>query len=222
MSLAAPARRTLWLALYAIAMGLLEAAVVVYLRELFYPDGFRFPLVPLPARLAFLEVAREGCTVVMLVSVAVLCRTDRLDAFFVFAFLFGAWDLVYYAGLKLLLGWPASLLTWDVLFLIPLPWVGPVIAPVGVSLLFIAVFLIHTRLRSRRRILVPRPAEWASAIAGALAVIVAFCWRFRAAMTEPEPGGFPWWLFAAGIVLGAAPFVRAARRAIAERPVARS
>jgi hypothetical protein len=34
----------IWLAVFSMAMGYLESAVVVYLRKLYYPDGFKFPL----------------------------------------------------------------------------------------------------------------------------------------------------------------------------------
>ena len=37
------------LLLYAVAMGYLEAAVVVYLRAIYYPEGFSFPLKPMDA-----------------------------------------------------------------------------------------------------------------------------------------------------------------------------
>ena len=36
--------KVLALTLFSIAMGLLEAVVVMYLRELYYPAGFAFPL----------------------------------------------------------------------------------------------------------------------------------------------------------------------------------
>ncbi len=142
-------RRTVWLVLYAVAMGFFEAAVVVYLRELYYPDGFRFPLVLLPDRIAWTELARELTTLIMLLAIAMIAGRDRLDRFFVFGFLFGVWDIVYYVGLWVLLGWPESLLTWDVLFLIPLPWLGPVFYPVLISLLLITGFLVHERSARR-------------------------------------------------------------------------
>lgn len=34
----------IWTIIFSIAMGFLEAAVVVYLRQLYYPVGFTFPL----------------------------------------------------------------------------------------------------------------------------------------------------------------------------------
>jgi hypothetical protein len=207
---------TAWLALFATAMGLLEAAVVIYLRELYYPDGFRFPLAPLPARIWAVEVLREAATIAMLLAVAVLCTRDRLDRFFVFGFIFGVWDIVYYAGLLAILGWPPSPLTWDVLFLIPLPWLGPVACPVVISALLIGAFALHGRLRRRGGSLCPRRAEWVVAVAGATLVVVSFCWNWRAVVESTVPERFPLALFLAGALLGSAPFARAAWRARAE------
>lgn len=208
-------RRLLWLASYAIAMGLLESAVVVYLRELYYPNGFRFPLVSLPPGLALVEIVREACTLAMLLAVAALAADDRHDGFFVFGFLFGVWDLVYYAGLWAVLGWPESLWTWDVLFLIPVPWVAPVLAPVLISLLLVGGFAAHTWARGRNASIRLRPPEWALAIVGAIGVVVSFCWRFRAALTEASLPNFAWPLFTIAVLAGLAPFARALRRAMA-------
>ncbi len=205
-------RRTPWLLLYATAMGLLEAAVVVYLRELFYPDGFRFPMVLLPPRIALVELVREATTLAMLLAVAALAARDRVDGFFVFALLFGVWDIVYYAGLRLALGWPASLLEWDVLFLIPVPWLAPVAYPLAISVLLIAGFVVHERLARTGGSLRPTVVEWASSSAGAVAIVVAFCWHWRAVSEQRVPQGFPLGLFLAGVAVACAPFLLAARR----------
>src|SRR6185295_1640743 len=95
--------------------------------------------------------------------------------------LFGAWDLAYYAGLYVALGWPPSLLTWDVLFLIPVPWTAPVLYPALVSVVLVLGFAGHEILRSRGRRARPSRGEWIVATAGCLAIVVAFCFRFRAA-----------------------------------------
>jgi len=202
-------RRTAWLAAYAVAMGFLEAAVVVYLREQFYPDGFRFPLVRVPTRIALTEIGREAATIVMLWTVATLAARPGVDRFFAFAFLFGVWDLVYYAGLYVLLGWPPSLGTWDVLFLIPVPWVAPVLCPVLVSVLLVGGYLLHERALGMGRPLALGRADWAVASFGALIVIVSLCWRWQDALARSEPGPFPWWLFGTGLAVGTVPFLRA-------------
>lgn len=206
------ARRTPWLALFGVSFGVLEAAVVVYLRELYYPDGFGFPLVLIDERIAVVELVRELSTLLMLLGVACAAARAGMDRFFVFGFLFGVWDIVYYVGLWAFLGWPPSIMTWDVLFLIPVPWLGPVIYPVVVSLFLIAGFAVHERLRARGATLRLTPGEWAVACAGAIVVVVAFCWNWRVVAAGTVPEGFPTWMFAAGLSAGVAPFVRAWRR----------
>src|SRR5262245_43067523 len=103
-------------------MGWLEAAVVVYLRALYYPGGFEFPLAPMPGATLVVEIGREVATLAMILAVAVVAGTSAWDRFLNFAYVFGIWDLVYYAGLRAALGWPQTLTTPDILFLIPLPW----------------------------------------------------------------------------------------------------
>ena len=141
--------KTLWIvAVYAIAMGFLEAAVVVYLRYLYYPLGFDFPLKGFiePAVLG-VEWIREFSTIVMLVTIGMLAGRGKswFTKFAYFIFAFGVWDIFYYVFLKMTLGWPASLLTMDLLFMIPWPWVGPVLAPVlcSVVMMGLAFLLIH-------------------------------------------------------------------------------
>ena len=132
---------------FAVAMGFLEAIVVVYVRELYYPEGFACPLKPMPEWLIGTEMIRELCTLFMLGAVARITGklfTGRLASFL---FLFGVWDIFYYVALWLFLGWPESLLTWDILFLIPVAWVGPVLAPVLCSVLMIFIaFLLEWKL----------------------------------------------------------------------------
>jgi hypothetical protein len=132
---------------FAVAMGYMEAAVVVYLRELYYPAGFHIlseeSLGAVPRTILLTEAGREVATVVILVSVSILlARKDWVKRFAYFLFAFAIWDITYYVWLFVLIRWPESLLTNDVLFLIPRAWLGPVIAPVVVSLSFILVSLL--------------------------------------------------------------------------------
>ncbi len=130
-------------AVFSVAMGILEAVVVVYLRQIYYPHGFSFPLTLLNTKTYFVELLRELTTLVMLVSVSLLAGKSRNQKFAWFLFAFALWDLTYYAALKLFLDWPVSWLTWDVLFLIPVTWVGPVLAPVICSLtMLLLAFMI--------------------------------------------------------------------------------
>ncbi len=158
------------------------------------------------------ELRRELMTLLMLFAVAMVSGRDRLDRFFVFAFLFGVWDIVYYLGLRLFLGWPPSLFTWDVLFLIPVPWLGPVIYPLLVSVFLIAGFGAHELIRERGNTVRLTPGEWVVACSGALAIIVAFCWNWRAVAEGVTPQSFPAAIFVVGLAAGVFPFARAGLR----------
>ena len=200
-------RRTLtWAAVFALAFGYLEGAVVVYLRRLVYPDGFRFPLVELDPSLVRVELAREAATILMLLGAACLASTDRVRRFGVFAYCFGLWDLGYYAALKLLLDWPASLLDWDVLFLIPLPWLSPVLAPVLVSCALIWAGARIVGQPEGRDWSFLRPRDWWIESAAGLVIIASFLWCLPAVRDGVEPSGYPWWLFGLGWLGGLAWF----------------
>ena len=102
--------KLLWLGAYALAMALVEAAIVIHLRHLYYPADRHalFPLALLSPDDLTLELARELGTVVMILAVALLAERGFLRRFAAFVLVFGLWDLGYYAWLKLFLGWPAA------------------------------------------------------------------------------------------------------------------
>jgi len=135
----------LWLFLFSIAMGYMESAVVIYLRKIFYPGGFKFPLVPLDVQTGMVELLREAATITMLAGIAIVAGSKNSLRFAYFIFCFAIWDLCYYFFLWLFLSWPESLFTWDILFLIPVPWVGPVLAPciVSITMLTLASGIIY-------------------------------------------------------------------------------
>lgn len=136
--------------IFSVAFGLLESIVVVYLRKIYYPDGFSFPLTILQPDMLKIEIVREICTIVMLLSIGYISGKTFLERFSFFIFSFGVWDIFYYAGLKLFLNWPESLFTWDVLFLIPITWIGPVIAPIicSIGMILIALITIYLNQKS--------------------------------------------------------------------------
>ncbi|MBR9860175.1 hypothetical protein GYB22_05400 [bacterium] len=167
-------RKTLiWLAVYAIAMAFLETSVVVYIREMYYPEGFGFPLKPIASNIAVIEVWREFATLVMIYVVGAMVTKKQSLRFANFLYVFAIWDIFYYVFLKVLLNWPESMLTWDVLFLIPVTWVGPVVAPVLISLLMIAWTLILHRFGYHKNSKLNR-TEWVLLITAALVAIVSF------------------------------------------------
>jgi hypothetical protein len=152
-------------------------------------------------RLVGTEVAREAATLLMLgaVAAAVGGNFRQWLAFFLLAF--GAWDISYYAFLKVLIDWPKSLLTWDILFLIPVPWSGPVLAPALVALTMVGTGLVFLWRESKGHSIRLRVVHWFCAYAGALFILAAFTWDCRNVMAGGMPKPFNWPLFALGEVL---------------------
>ncbi len=204
------AGRYLWLWLLGLVLGWFEGAVVVYLRELYYPDGFGFPLVVLTNRVAVVELVREAASILLLAAAARLAGRWFLERFAAFMILFGIWDLVYYLVLKLVLDWPESLATWDILFLIPLPWVGPVWAPCVISIALVTVgsYLYWTPERPRRH----GVRDWAVVTTGGVIVILSFLAGWRVVIEERVPEDFPAWLFWLGFLLSLGWFLHVERR----------
>jgi hypothetical protein len=211
-------RRILWAAVFGIAMGYFEASVVVYLRALLYPGGFSFPLplANIRSYIIFVELAREVMSLVMLASVAALVGRSFIERFGFFCYMFGVWDIFYYVFLKISIGWPQSLLTWDILFLLPVPWVGPVWAPVLCSLFFIFFCLLIVRAEDQGHPLRPSLLEWCFSILGGVIIVASFCEEFRDIIAGKTPRGFAWLLFLLGLGLGVASFVRAYARGLGQ------
>jgi hypothetical protein len=205
-------RRLAGLAVFAVAMALLESAVVVYLRALYYPQGFAFPIVIIPDRMAAIEVVRELATIIMLGSVAWVAGSDRWHRFLHFCFLFGVWDIFYYVWLMVFLGWPPSLLTWDILFLIPVPWIGPVLAPLLISVGLIGGAIHLLALRARGIELGFSWLHWAAAVAGGCLVLLSFMLDYEVALDGRQPPPFRWWLFGLGLALGIGALLSGTRR----------
>jgi hypothetical protein len=160
--------------LFAIAMGYLESAVVIYLREIYYPEGFAFPLKIMNVHVALTEILREFATLVILGSVGIIAGKSKLEKFGLFIFAFGIWDIFYYIFLKLLIGWPESLFTWDILFLIPTTWVGPVLAPVINAITLIIFGGLIWYFQSKDQLLPVKMREWVMLAAGSIIVIWAY------------------------------------------------
>ncbi len=169
-------RQFLFAAVFALAFGFVEAAVVVYLHAatgllpdytrtlsgVQRPGGARQQLPPiselpqslvtikvLPESLLSVEVLREAATIVMLLSIALLADSRAKERWAVFLWTFAWWDISYYAALRATIRWPTSLKDLDVLFLIPVPWVAQVWFPLLVSALtLIAVGLSKKQIQA--------------------------------------------------------------------------
>jgi hypothetical protein len=128
------------LAVFGIAMAHFEGVVVVYLRKvlgLLDSESNRESVKKFPKRYLYIEMTREAATIIMLVVIAYLTGSDWLEKGVFFLWTFAFWDLFYYLSLYILIKWPPTLTTIDVLFLIPKPWIAPVWFPISVSSLTI-------------------------------------------------------------------------------------
>ena len=198
------ARRFLWVAAYAIAMALLEAVVVAYLRALIQVTDDAVTLGPYLA----METWREVGTLVMLAAVGWLAGHQATDRPAYGAFAFGLWDIAYYAWLKVLLGWPETLLDWDILFLLPLRWWGPVLAPVLIALLICACAVLWVVRADRGRPPATTPARVGACAAGGLLALYVFMADSlqaflggRSDWATLRPTSFSWPLFLIALAL---------------------
>jgi hypothetical protein len=168
-------RNLVWIGLFAIAMAFVETMIVYYLRLIYYPSGFTFPLnTKIPSGVISLEWFREMCTIIMILGVSFLASKKLSKKVAYFAYAFGIWDIFYYIWLKIILNWPASFLTWDVLFLIPIPWLSPMLAPViiSITIIFFAIMVLNFDVKKIRI------NEWILLISGAIITIITFLWDY--------------------------------------------
>jgi hypothetical protein len=162
---------------FAVAMAFAEAAVVVYLREII-GTGPIFPMKEIPAFLLVVEVCREAATIVILILVAVLSVRGGLRRMGAFLLAFAVWDIFYYVWLYATIGWPAGLADWDVLFLIPLPWVGPVWSVLLISAGMIA-FSVRFLGAPEDAPFSPGPWGWTSGVAGAGTIVATYILEWK-------------------------------------------
>ena len=198
--------------LFAAAMAYIEAAVVVYLRELYYPGGFSFPLKMLPAKMVIIEVLREAATVVMLAAAAFLSDRKLGGRCGYLLYLFGLWDIFYYIWLKITLGWPSTLLEWDVLFLIPVPWIAPVLAPVLIAAVMVSFGFLIVKRYDRGGTFRPDPLSWSGFAVAVISIWVSFVYDTGATLNHKPPLNYPYFLLAAGLLFSVGAFWRIWRR----------
>lgn len=223
-------RAVLALVLFGISFGYVEAAVVVYLRQIYQPIRQQlhpgrpadelFPLItteqlkaqgPAHEHLLVVELGRELATMVMLAAAALTVASNGRQWLAGFALSFGVWDLMFYVFLKVLIDWPASLATWDILFLVPLPWVGPVWSPcvVALSMAFGGTVLLRRELSGGEPVRLTA-GHWAALVVGALVLMTAWMWDWRNTMAGNWPNPFNWPLFWVGEAISLGAFVHAA------------
>jgi len=201
--------------IFAIAMAWVESAVVLYLRTMinrivpYQPD----PL-PIATGLGHAELVREAATLVMLLTVGWLAGRTWRSRWGYALLAFGIWDIFYYIFLRPLTGWPVSLLDWDVLFLIPLPWWGPILGPIAISVLLIVLGTLVSQFDEPERPIWPGRWAWGFYFGGAALALYAFMAdSLRVAGGGVEavrtvlPVWFNWPLFSMALALMVAPIL---------------
>src|SRR6267143_7025642 len=218
-------QRWLVVVLYAIAMAWVEAAVVYYLRSLI--DRIEpYQPYPLPIAGGFgeAELIREIATLIMLFTVGWLAGVTWRARLGYSVVAFGVWDIFYYVFLRVMTGRPKSVLDWDILFLIPLPWWGPVWAPTSIALLMI---LWGTFMTKAGRFPVAISSQWKFLALGGIGVALAlFTFMADAIRTADQgtealrnmlPIRFNWPLFGVALALMALPIADVARQELRAR-----
>jgi hypothetical protein len=207
---------------FAAGMAWVEAACVYYLRvmvdrvEPYQPE-------PLPIRgiLGEVELVREGATLLMLAMTGMLAGRTRRARLGYAAIAFGCWDILYYVFLRIISGWPASLFDWDILFLLPLPWWGPVLAPACIA----SLLIVWGTLVTQRQDHIPATrftrASWVVSCTGILLALGVF--MADSIRTLPDglhtvrqvlPTAFNWPVFGAALLLMATPLAHTGWRSL--------
>jgi hypothetical protein len=158
------------------------------------------------------EIGREAATIIVLAAVALAVARNAAQWAAAFVIAFGTWDITFYVFLKVLLGRPASLFTWDILFLIPVPRAGPVLAPMLVSAVMIAAGVWHLRRDAQGDPVGISSAQWAGIMIGATVIVISFAMDYRNLMKGGTPNPFSWSVFLTGLLIGVGSYVWAARR----------
>jgi len=196
-----PIRKLVWVFLFAVAFGFVESSVVVYLRALYYPGGFTLPLKAISNQHIVVELCREVATLIMLAAIGVVAGKKGWQRFGYFLVAFGVWDIFYYLWLKFILNWPLALIDWDILFLIPLPWIGPVISAALIALLMTVCgvdIVVRTSLQKHFH---PTALSWLSAILGTAVILYSFMYDTNATLLGKNPQPYRYEFLFAGLFL---------------------
>ena len=213
-------QRLRWLVvvLFAAGMAWVESASVYYLRVLVgRVEPYQAIPLPISGVLGRVELVREVATLVMLATLGVLAGGTMRARLGYTAVAFGVWDILYYVFLRIICGWPRSVFDWDILFLLPLPWWGPVLAPCCIATLMILWGTYASQSVSGNT---TGDLTWmavgssAAGIALALYVFMADSLRALYARENVElvlPAEFNWWVFSIALMLMAVPLAESRR-----------
>lgn len=205
------------LLIFGIAMAFLESAIVIFLREIWGLKAL-FPIQNIfenANNLKFLKIefGREIATVVMLISIACVLGRNAWQRMAYLFFIFGVWDIFYYIWLWTLIGWPSSLVTWDVLFFVPYTLVAPVYAPVIVSLVLVFCGMMIIHAQKRQVTLRSTPRFWIMEIVAFGLVYISMVWESKIGTLKRNPFAqeielnYPWLLLVIGLTIGLTAFL---------------
>ncbi len=218
-------KKLLYIAIYAVGMAYLEAAVVVYLRRLYGITDLMASIPPFAPQISVIEVGREIATLVMLLAVGLLSGKKLQSKIGFAVYAFGLWDIMYYAWLAVFIGWPKSLLDWDLLFLVPLPWWGPVITPVMIAGLMVLCGSRLAALEDEEQMIHPTKAEMLLLVFGICIILYVFMADAIArlpagieALGRLRPTSFLWQYFFLGYFMAAYSAWRILTRPSAGKP----
>lgn len=199
-----------WIALFALTMAYFESAVVVYLRQLGNIDDLMVSQPLLDPHIGAIEIGREAASLIMLLAVGWIAGQKFQSRLGFTLVAFGTWDIFYYVFLKVFIDWPATLLDPDILFLIPLPWWGPVLAPVLISVLMILAGASAVIKAGKGIPFHASPTEWTLLSTGVVIMLYAFMADALKALPADvmtlgllRPTQFNWLVFGIGFGLAA-------------------
>jgi hypothetical protein len=216
--------RTRWfiVVIFAIAMAWMESATVVYLRVLVGRlEPYQVNPLPVSVGLGKTELIREAATLIMLLTAGLLAGRTWRSRLAYALIAFGVWDIFYYVFLAIISAWPRSLLDWDVLFLIPLPWWGPVLAPVSIALLMISGGTLVVHADRPEHPIWPHWKAWVLNLSGVVLALIIFMLpalqalgRGTSSVRQALPNEFYWLPFIVALALMAAPIVEVRRKVV--------
>jgi hypothetical protein len=174
--------------------------------------------LPIVSRLGVAELIRELATLIMLFAAGWLAGNTKRTRLGYSLIAFGVWDIFYYVFLKIIVDWPRSIFDWDILFLLPLPWWGPVIAPVTIAAMMIIFGTLVTQFDPS---IWPSRRAWIFNWSGVVLALLVFMsdaihavdGGIEAIRTVlPRKAGFNWPVFIIALVLMAAPIIEMSKQ----------
>jgi len=195
-----------YLTLFAISFAFVIGVTVYYFRLHFYAPQFSFPINWKEGLPFYTLFGRQLASLMVIFLLAWLSGKNLKQKIAAFLYVFGVWDIFYYLSLYIICRWPNSFLTNDLLFVIPLPWTGPVLAPMVVSLVLISLGVTLFFLDKKSMQLNSPFILWVFEIVSGGFIVLSFLWNFQAVYQGEVPTPFPWFLFISGLILGIGSF----------------